>query len=106
MQKGKELISIDLRIAKEQCTDKVGYKKVKLDKNIKNRKRQGDNIKTHRDQKYFFKTLEGEQTRGEKMIKIKKSLNVLVVFGSKLKEHQICPERTGSQNCLLRSSLL
>lgn len=37
MKKGKELISNDLRIAKEQCTDKVRYKKVKLDKYIKNR---------------------------------------------------------------------
>ena len=45
MKKGKELISNDLRIAKEQCTDKVRYKKVKLDKYIKNRKRQGDNTR-------------------------------------------------------------
>ena len=106
MKKGKELISNDLRIAKEQCTDKVRYKKVKLDKYIKNRKRQGDNIKTHRDQKLFFKTLEGHQTRGEIMTEIKKLLNVLVGFGNKLKEHQICNERRGSQDCLLRSSVV
>ena len=40
------------------------------------------------------------------MTEIKKLLNVLVGFGSKLKEHQICNERTGSQDCLLRSSVV
>ena len=48
------------------CQDnalQLRYKKVKLEKFIEKRKRKQDNIKFQREQKGFFKTLEGDQTR-------------------------------------------
>ena len=68
----KELTSNNLRIAKEQWIDKLRYKKVKLEKCIEKRKRKKDNIKFQRDQKGFFKTLEGDQTREGRMPEIEK----------------------------------
>ena len=65
---GKELTSHNLKIKKEQWIDKFRYKKVKLEK----RKRKQDNIKFQRDQKAFFKILEGEQTQEGKMPEIEK----------------------------------
>ena len=62
VQMGKELTSNKLKIAKEQWVDKLRYKKVKLEKCIEKRKRKQDNIKFQREQKGFFKTLEGDQT--------------------------------------------
>ena len=63
------------------CQDnavQLRYKKVKLEKFIEKRKRKQDNIKFQRDQKGFFKTLEGDQTR-------ENSSNFGVVFGRKTK---------------------
>ena len=48
------------------------YKKVKLKKFIKKRKRNQDKINFQRDQKGFFKALEGEQTREGKMSEIER----------------------------------
>ena len=72
VQMDKELTSNNLRIAKEQWIDKLRYKKVKLEKCIEKRKRKQDNIKFQRDQKGFFKTLEGDQTREGRMPEIEK----------------------------------
>ena len=68
----KGLTSNNLRIAKEQWIDKLRYKKVKLEKCIEKRKRKQDNIKFQRDQKGFFKTPEGGQTREGRMPEIEK----------------------------------
>ena len=72
MQTGKELNSNNLKIAKEQWIVKQRYKKVKLENCIDKRKRRQDNIKFQRDQKGFFKTLVGGQTREGKMFGIEK----------------------------------
>ena len=44
VQMGKELTSDNLRITKDQWTDKVRHKKVKLDKCIEKRKRKANNM--------------------------------------------------------------
>ena len=67
---GKELTFNNMRITKEQWIDKLRYKKVKLEKCIEKRKRKQDKFK--RNQKGFFKTLEGDQTREGKMSEIEK----------------------------------
>ena len=88
---GKELTSNNLRIAKERWIDKLTYKKVKLEKCIEKRKRKQDNIKFQRDQKGFFKTLEGGQTREGRMPDLKNLLNFGVESERKTKGDQICP---------------
>ena len=72
VQMGKELTSNNLRITKDQWTDKVRHKKVKLDKCIEKRKGKANTIEIQRDQKCFFKTLEEYQTREGKMLEIEK----------------------------------
>ena len=79
---GKEPTSNSLRIAKEQWIhnkwihNKLIYKKVKLEECIEKRNRKQDNIKFHRDQAGFFKTLEGDQTREETLADVEKFVKI------------------------------
>ena len=98
VQMGKELTSNNLRITKDQWTDKVRHKKVKLDKYIEKRKRKANNM--------LFQNIGRIPDPRRKCLRLRNSSNVSVVFGSKTKEHQICPEWTGSRDCLLGRSLL
>ena len=79
---GKERTSNSLRIGKEQwfhnkwIQNKLIYKKVKLEECIEKRKRKQDNIKFHRDQADFFKTLEGDQTREGTLADVEKFVKI------------------------------
>ena len=77
-----------MKITKEQCIDKLRYKKVKSEKCIEKRKRKQDNIKFQRDQKGFFKTLDGEQTQEGKIPEIK---NFVKVWGSICEKNERTP---------------
>ena len=79
VQKGEELTSNNLKIAKEQRLGKLRYKNAKLEKCIEKRKRKQDN------QKEFFKKLEGHQTRERKCLRSRNLSNLLEVFGRKKK---------------------
>ena len=58
----KDTTNYNLRNAREQWLDDLWYKKKKLAKCEEKRRRKQDNIMFHRDQKGFFRTLEGEKT--------------------------------------------
>ena len=55
--------------------DKLRYKKIKLEKCEEKRRRKQDNIMFQRDQKRFFRTLEGEERRKERCQKWKSLSN-------------------------------
>ena len=63
---GKEATAQNLQNAKEQWLDKLRYKKVKLQKYVEKGQRKKNNIMFQRDQRSFFRTLEGgDQHKGE-----------------------------------------
>ena len=62
----KDTTNYNLRNAREQWLDKLRYKKIKPAKCEEKRKRKQDNIMFQRDQKGFFRMLEGEEAhKGE-----------------------------------------
>ena len=62
-----QLNSQKLRKVKEEWIDKLGYKKVKMQKYIEKRNRIQDNIMYQRDQRIFFKRLEDTEARESSM---------------------------------------
>ena len=63
----KDTTNYNLRNAREQWLDKLRYKKIKLAKCEEKRKRKQDNIMFQRDQKGFFRILEGEEAHEGEM---------------------------------------
>ena len=68
----KEATNYNLRNAREQWLDRLRYKKIKLAKCEEKRRRKQDNIMFQRDQKGFFRTLEGEKAHEGEMPGIEK----------------------------------
>ena len=58
----KDTTNYNLRNTRDLWLDKLRYKKIKLAKCEEKRRRKQDNSMFHRDQKGFFRTLEGEKT--------------------------------------------
>lgn len=56
-----------MKITKEQWIDKLGCKTFKLEKCMKKKEREQENLNFQRDQKSFSKTLEGDQNREGKI---------------------------------------
>ena len=69
-----------MKITKEQWIDKLGCKTFKLEKCMKKKEREQENLNFQRDQKSFSKTLEGDQNREGK---ISENENFGVAFGRK-----------------------
>ena len=86
---GKAVTSKNLRIVKEQCLDKLRYKKLKLEKYIEKRNRKKHNIMFLRDQKGFFRTLEAVEKRNVKCPRYRDLLSFGEASGSKTSQHQI-----------------
>ena len=63
----RDTTNYKLRNAREQWLDKLRYKKIKLAKCEEKRKRKQDNIMFQRDQKGFFRILEGEEAHEGEM---------------------------------------
>ena len=63
----KDTTNYNLRNAREQWLDKLRYKKIKLAKCEEKRKSKQDNIMFQRDQKGFFRILEGEEAHEGEM---------------------------------------
>ena len=68
----KDTTNYNLRNAREQWLDKLRYKKIKLEKREEKRGRKQDNIMFQRDQKGFFRTLEGEEAHEGEMPEMEK----------------------------------
>ena len=68
----KDTTNYNLRNAREQRLDKQRYKKIKLAKCKAKRRRKQDNITFQRDQKGFFRKLEGEEAHEGEMPEMEK----------------------------------
>ena len=68
----KDATNYNLRNAREQCLDKLRYKKIKLAKCEEKRRRKQDNIMLQWDQKGFFRTLKVEEAHHREMPEMKK----------------------------------
>ena len=69
---GKETTSYNLRNAREQWLDTLRYKNIKLAKCEEKRRRKQDNVMFQRDQRGFFRTLEGNVVHEGEMPEMEK----------------------------------
>ena len=79
-----------LRMVKEEWIDKLQYKKIKMKKYIEQKAWIQDNIMYQRDQKSFFKKLEGTEVWKGKIQEIEKFVEFWRAFGKEKKERQTC----------------
>ena len=69
---GKETTSYNLRNAREQWLDTLRYKNIKLAKCEEKQRRKQVNVMFHRDQREFFRTLEGNVVHEGEMPEMEK----------------------------------
>ena len=69
---GKETTSYNLRNAREQWLDTLRYKNIKFSKCEEKRRRKQDNVMFQRDQRGFFRTLEGNVVHEGEMPEMEK----------------------------------
>ena len=68
----KDATNYNLRNAREQCLDKLRYKKITLAKCEEKQRRKQDNIMLQWDHKGFFRTLKGEEAHQGQMPEMEK----------------------------------
>ena len=69
---GKETTSYNLRNAREQWSDTLRYKNIKLSKCEEKQRRKQDNVMFQRHQRGFFRMLEGNVVHEEEMPEMEK----------------------------------
>ena len=86
----KDTTNYNLRNAREQWLDKLGYKKIKFTKCEEKWRRKQENIVFQRNEKGFFRTLEGEEVHEGELPEMEKFVEFGEVFGKEKKERQTC----------------
>ena len=80
----------NVRNAREQWLDKLGYKKIKLAKCEEKRRRKQNNIMFQQDQKGFFRTLEENEVHEGKIPEMEKFVEFWGGIWERKEKRQTC----------------